>query len=90
MTVWIPNAVYLLCLATSVTCAVLLARAYARERSRLLLWVSLSFSAMAVNNLLLFTDLVLLPAMDLWLLRQLASALAVGLLLYGFIWEADR
>jgi hypothetical protein len=35
-------------------------------------------------------DLVLFPTIDLWAWRQAASAAAMGVLLYGFIWEAER
>ena len=38
-----PQLVYLLCLATSLVCAGLLARAYRRSRHRLLLWCAISF-----------------------------------------------
>lgn len=89
MQIWQP-AVYLLCLATSVVCLVLLARSYLRTRTRLLLWSALCFVALSMNNLLLFTDVVVLPTeIDLLPLRQLSSLTAVGVLLYGFIWDSD-
>lgn len=82
-----PTAVYALCLLTSIVCAGLLLRAYLRERTPLLLWTAVSFLLLAVNNLLLVTDMVLLPSVDLWVLRQAAAALALAVLLYGFIFE---
>jgi Family of unknown function (DUF5985) len=83
-------AVYLLCLATSVACLVLLARSYARTRTRLLLWSALCFVALSLNNLLLFIDVIVLPTqVDLVPLRQITSLIAVSVLLYGFIWESD-
>lgn len=85
-----PALVYLLCLATSTACAVLLARSYLRDRIRLLLWVSIGFAALAVNNLLLVADLVLLPTIDLWIWRQVAAGVGVVVLLLGFLWEVER
>jgi len=83
-------AVYLLCMATSLLCLILLARSYARSRMRLLLWSALCFVFLAINNLLLFVDVVVFPVeVDLLPYRQLTSLLGVGVLLYGFIWEAD-
>jgi Family of unknown function (DUF5985) len=83
-------AVYLLCMATSLLCLILLARSYARSRMRLLLWSALCFVFLAINNLLLFVDVVVFPVeVDLLPYRQLSSLLGVGVLLYGFIWEAD-
>jgi hypothetical protein len=90
MTPIAPTAVYLLCLITSVICAALLLRAWRASRMRLLLWTALSFGLLALNNLALVVDLVLLPDVDLWLWRQAAVALALGVLLYGFIWESER
>ncbi|HWU14837.1 MAG TPA: DUF5985 family protein [Caulobacter sp.] len=84
-----PQLVYLLCLATSLLCAGLLTRAYRRSRQPLLLWCAVSFALLALNNLLLVFDLVVFPARDLWLWRQMAAAAALGVLLYGFIWERE-
>jgi len=86
----VKSGVYLLCFAASLLCMVLLARSYWRSRSRLLLWSTLCFVALATNNLLLFIDVVVLPTqVDLLPLRQLSALGGVGVLLYGFIWDAD-
>lgn len=82
------TAVYLLCMLTSAFCAALLLREYRRTAARLLLWSSLSFLGWAVNNALVFTDLVVLPGTDLSVLRALVALVAVSLLLYGLIWDA--
>jgi predicted Kef-type K+ transport protein len=86
---WMPTAVYSLCLATSVVCAALLLRAYRASRSKLLLYTALGFGFLAVNNLFLVADLVLLPNVDLWAWRQAASLAAVAVLLYGFTFEVE-
>ena len=81
------EAVYLLCALTSGGCAVLLLRAYARSRTRLLLWCALCFVGLALNNVLLFTDLVLVPDVDLSVIRQLPALAGVMVLVYGLIWD---
>lgn len=85
-----PTAVYLLCLATSSVCAGLLLRAYVRTRTKLLLWTSLSFVFLTLNNLCLVADMVIFPDVYLTPLRQVTAMLAIGVLLYGFIWEVER
>ncbi len=85
-----PSLVYTLCLATSAACAYLLLNAWRQSRSRLLFWTALGFAFLALNNLFLVADMILLPAVDLWPWRQAASIAAVVVLLYGFIWEAER
>ena len=73
--------IYSLCTLTALLCAVLLLRAYRESRTRLLLWSGLSFTAWAVNHALVFTDLVVVPGIDLSLLRAVAALIAVSLLL---------
>jgi hypothetical protein len=85
-----PSLVYTLCLLASSACAYLLLATWRRSRTRLLFWTALGFVFLAINNLFLVADLVLFPAVDLWLWRQAASAGAVAVLLYGFVWEAER
>lgn len=86
----VPSAIYLLCVITSLVCLALLARGYARTGVKLLLWSALCFVGLAFNNLLLFIDLVILPeTTNLVPFRQATTFIALGILLYGFIWEAD-
>ena len=85
-----PAAVYVLCLATSLLCAGLLLRAFFASRSKLLLWTALSFAFLTINNLFLVLDLVVFPEINFWPLRQAAAVAAIAVLLYGFIWEAER
>lgn len=87
---WGPEAVYGLCLLTSGLCAALLFRSYGRSRQPLLLWSALCFSLLAINNLLVVLDMVVFPGNDLSAARQITALAAVGVLIYGFIWEVDR
>jgi hypothetical protein len=85
-----PTLVYVLCMITSALCAALLVRAYHRTRTRLLLWSALSFVFLAINNLFLFLDVVVVgPSIDLLPFRYLASFAAVAVLIYGLIWGAE-
>jgi hypothetical protein len=81
------DLVYLLCGTASVVCAGLLLRSWARSRSRLLLWCSFCFVGLAVNNLLLLIDLWVVPDIDLSVVRSAIALAAVGILVFGLIWE---
>jgi hypothetical protein len=83
------EAVYLLCAATSLVCALLLLRGYFASRTRLLLWSSLCFVGLFLNNALLFVDLVVAPQIDLLLLRNAVGLASLMILLYGLIWDAE-
>ena len=85
-----PSAVYLLCFATSSACAILLARSYRRTRARLLLWSALCFLFLALNNLFVMVDLLLVPDLDLQIPRLALSLAAVSLLLFGCIWDLEE
>lgn len=82
----LPGLVYLLCLLTSLACAGLLARAWARSCTPLLFWSGLCFAFLALNNLLVFADMEVVSA-NLALGRQAMSVAAVCVLLYGLIWK---
>ena len=81
------EAVYLLCALTSVFCAGLLWRSYRRQRTRLLMWSTACFVGLALNNILLFVDLVLVPDVDFMLLRSGVALVGVALLVIGLTWE---
>ena len=85
-----PTAVYLLCFFTAAACAALLARSYRHTGTRMLLWSALCFVLLAINNFLVILDLLVLPEIDFRLLRHLSALAAVGILLFGFIWDAEN
>jgi hypothetical protein len=84
----IAEAIYLLCAATSLLAAFLLLRQYRGSRTPLLLWSVVAFAGLAVNNVLVYVDLVLVPGTtDLSAPRAVAGAGAMLALLYGLIQE---
>ena len=87
----IATAVYGLCAITCIVCAGLLARGYLKTRARLLLWSTLCFAALTVNNILLVVDrVVFLDEVDLYRPRLVTAVVALGLLVYGLVWDVDR
>ncbi|HEX8222980.1 MAG TPA: DUF5985 family protein [Allosphingosinicella sp.] len=90
MATWFPASVYLLCFLTSAACALLLARSYRRTGARLLFWSALCFLFLAANNLVVIIDLLILPDADFRVARSLLALAAVGVLLFGFIWDLEE
>lgn len=85
-----PALVYILCFITCAVCAGLLVRSWFKTRTRLILWIAISFVFLAVNNFFLFADTTLTtPEQDLSPYRVLSSLIAVGVLIFGLIWEAE-
>jgi hypothetical protein len=82
------EVVYLLCTLASVACLVPLARSYLRLRTRLLLFSTLCFTGLVVNNVALFMDLVALPTLDLSMVRAVTAFFAVGALVFGLAWDS--
>jgi uncharacterized protein DUF5985 len=80
--------VYALCALTSLLCVALLVRGYRRSGARLLLWASLCFAGLALNNVLLFVDLRVVPAVDLSVWRSLPALGGLMVLIYGLVWDA--
>jgi hypothetical protein len=80
--------IYGLCAATSTGCALLLLRGYRTSRARLLFWAALCFAGLALNNILVFVDEIVLPlTTDLSLIRALPALFGVAAFIYGLIWE---
>lgn len=80
--------VYLLCSLAALGCCVLLLRAYRRVGARLLLWSGICFGCFALNNLLVAVDIVVLPDVNLFLLRNVSALAGIVALLYGLVMEA--
>lgn len=81
--------VYLLCMCTAALCTALLFRGYRRNGTRLLLWSSICFALLFVNNIMLFIDVIVLPAaVDLSGWRSIPAVVGVALLCYGLIEES--
>jgi hypothetical protein len=80
---------YSLAILSSFACTALLFRGYARRRIRLLMWSAICFAALTLNNILLFSDLILFPGVDLRELRLGVALAGMFFLLYGFIWDTE-
>lgn len=85
-----PTLVYVLCFLTSAACAFLLGRNYARTQARLLLWSAFCFLLLALNNLTVILDLLVLPDVNLQILRLVFALAAVSVLLFGLIWDLEE
>ncbi|MFZ0706443.1 MAG: DUF5985 family protein [Candidatus Korobacteraceae bacterium] len=83
-------AVYIFGLLVTLSCGVLLTRAYTNVGKRLLLWSAICFYFLAVSNLIVFLDLIVFPAVDLYRWRLITAAVGMLILLYGLIWEGDK
>jgi hypothetical protein len=80
--------VYLLCAATSLICAFMLLRGYFASRRPLLFWSALCFVGLAVSNVILVADLMILPDLDLSIARTIPALLGLMILVYGLVWES--
>lgn len=81
------GVVYLLCAATSLVCALLLLRGFIKTRLRLLLWCGFCFVGFAVDNAILFYDVIIAPQVDYSHWRRWSTLVGLSLLLYGMIWD---
>jgi hypothetical protein len=79
--------VYVLCALASIACALLLVRNYQRTRLRLALSTCLCFVGLALNNVLLVVDRVMLQGMDLSVPRSTVAIVALLALVGGLVME---
>ena len=83
-------AIYVLCAVASAGCSSTLVLSYFDDRrraTRLVLWSGLCFAWLAVSNLLMVVDLVVLPEPHLSVARAATACLGALTLLAGLILE---
>lgn len=83
------SILYLIAIAASLACTLLLFRGYLRTRVRILLWAALCFVCLTANNLLLFVDLVVLPTIDMRLYRYVTALTGTLFMIYGFLSDTE-
>jgi hypothetical protein len=82
--------IYSLCALVAALCTFLLLRGWIANRYRLLLWTGICFGGLTVTNVLLFLDKIVLgPEIDLSPARTAVTLAALGVLLYGLVWDAQ-
>lgn len=83
--------VYILSAVTAVAVAWLLLRQYRRNQGlRLLLWSGICFGFLALSNLLLYADEVLIPDVELGWTHRCATLIGVFTLVAGLVLDAEE
>jgi hypothetical protein len=82
------GAVYILCAGTCLLCSLMLFRGYARTRVRLLFWAGLCFFGLMLDNVMLYVDIVVVPDVNLAVIRKLPGLVSLTLLVFGLVWES--
>ena len=77
--------VYILCAILSLSCALLLLSGYRKNKFRLLLWSSVGFFGFALNNVLLFVDIMMIPHTDLSVFRTVPALIGMMIMVYGLV-----
>ena len=79
------QTIYLLCALTCLLCTVLLLKRWKATRLGLLFWSGICFLTLTAANILLFVDRIVVPQVDLALLRHSVTLLAIIFMLFGLI-----
>jgi hypothetical protein len=80
---------YVLNVAVSLLCTVLLFNGWRRSHSRLLVWSACCFALLSLNGAFILVDvLVVGEDADLSVVRDLLAFAGFSVLLFGLIWEA--
>ena len=80
-----PEATYVICTITSLASAALMLRSMRGSGGRLLLWGSVFFLGMALNNVALLVNAM--TSADLSIVPNIVMLISVAALLYGLIWD---
>lgn len=84
----IAEIVYVLCALASLACAWVLFRNYKKTGVGFLAWSAGCFACLALGNVILFIDMVVIDDIDFSTIRVIPAVLGFGVLIYGFIQEA--
>lgn len=79
--------VYGLCAFMSLVCSILLFKRNRENRTPLLFWSALCFFGFALNNFILFLDVVIVPQTDLSTIRIAPAVFGICALVYGLVTE---
>ena len=80
-----------LCIVVSSLCAVMLLRGFAQRRIKILFWVGMCFVGFAIENVLLFLDLIVLPQdIDISALRFAAALAGMVCLSFGLFGQVTE
>jgi hypothetical protein len=66
----------------------MLFRGYARNRVGLLFWSGLSFIGLMIDNVMLYVDIVVVPDVNLAIVRKIPGLVSLALLVFGLVWES--
>lgn len=81
--------IYSLCAITSLICAILLFQAYRRSHYHLLAWSGICFSGLAISNVVLVFDKLVIPTIDFSPVRTGIALLSMGVLVFGLVWSNE-
>lgn len=83
------TAVYILSALISIACVVLLVRSFAATRSSLLLWAAVCFTGLALNNVILLVEKVILTDVEFSTWRGIPALAGLLALMFGLLWETE-
>jgi hypothetical protein len=79
------QTIYILGALTCLLCTVLLLKRWMATKLGLLFWSGICFLTLTMANILLFVDRILVPQVDLAVLRHIVTLLAIAFMLFGLI-----
>ncbi len=79
---------YVLNIIVCLVCTILLVRGWLHTRSRLLMWSAACFVALTANNTLILIDVLVVPDINLSVVRAATALAGFTILLFGLIWES--
>jgi hypothetical protein len=90
MTGLFAQVTYVLCAVTALACTFLLLRGFMATRVRLLLWSGICFAALAAENVLLYVDNIVVPDIDLAVLRTGIALAGLLCLVFALVLHSER